>query len=98
MRDLPSILFTEWDTYSPRRRGRVPDGPGCPRNPKLQGHTQPFNLDWFLSQYGVRVNRDMVFDIRSHESLTVPDVFAPIIVPYPYWVRIPQADARVSGE
>ena len=98
MRDLPSILFTEWDTYFAEGGEAVfLMDPVVPETQNFRGIPNPFNLDWFLSQYGVRVNRDMVFDTRSHESLTVPDVFAPIIVPYPYWVRIPQADARVSG-
>ena len=98
MRDLPGILFTEWDTYFAEGGEAVfLMDPVLTDTQNFRGVLNPFNLDWYLSQYGVRVNKDMVFDTRSHESLTVPDIFQPVIVPYEYWVRIPQADARVSG-
>ncbi|UCC75019.1 MAG: Gldg family protein [Gemmatimonadota bacterium] len=46
---------------------------------------------------GVRVNGDLVFDLRSNEAITVPgDVFS-YIVPYPFWLRtLPAADHPVS--
>ena len=98
MRQLPDPLLTEWDTYFAEGGEAVfLMDPVITDTQNFRGVPNQFNVDRFLAQYGVRVNRDMVFDTRSHESLTVPDVFAPIIVPYPYWVRIPQADARVSG-
>ena len=98
MRQLPELTLTEWDTYFAEGGEAVfLVDPVITDTQNFRGIPNQFNLDRFLAQYGVRVNRDMVFDTRSHESLTVPDIFQPIIVPYPYWVRIPQADARVSG-
>ena len=95
---MPEPLFTEWDTYFAEGGQAVfLMDPVINDTQNFRGVMNQFNLDGYLAQYGVRVNKDMVFDTRSHESLTVPDVFQPIIVPYQYWVRIPQADARVSG-
>lgn len=47
--------------------------------------------------FGVRVNLDMVFDLRSNEAITVPgDVFN-YIVPYPFWLRaLPAAEHATS--
>ena len=64
---------------------------------RLGANPNSFSLAGYLEKYGVIPQSDVVFDVRSHESLTVPDVFAPVVIPYPYWVRVPETDARISG-
>jgi ABC-2 type transport system permease protein len=51
----------------------------------------------FSETFGVRVNSDMVFDLRSNEAITVPgDVFN-YIVPYPFWLRaLPAAEHAIT--
>jgi ABC-2 type transport system permease protein len=41
----------------------------------------------FSEQFGVRVNGDLVFDMRSNESMQVPGEVYNYIVPYPFWLR-----------
>ncbi len=41
----------------------------------------------FSQTLGVRVNADLVFDLRSNESITVPGEVFNYIVPYPFWLR-----------
>ena len=63
----------------------------------LKGDPNTFNLLDYVAKYGVSPQTDIVYDVRSHESLNIPDVFAPVVIPYPYWVRIPESEARISG-
>lgn len=47
--------------------------------------------------FGVRVNSDIVFDLRSNEAITVPGEVFNYIVPYPFWLRaLPAAEHAVS--
>jgi ABC-2 type transport system permease protein len=38
-------------------------------------------------EYGVRVNGDLVFDLRSNESIQVPGEVFSYVLPYPFWIR-----------
>jgi ABC-2 type transport system permease protein len=47
--------------------------------------------------FGVRVNLDMVFDLRSNEAITVPGEVFNYIVPYPFWLRaLPAAEHAIT--
>jgi ABC-2 type transport system permease protein len=41
----------------------------------------------FSEEFGVRVNGDLVFDLRSNESISVPGEIFNYVVPYPFWIR-----------
>ena len=64
---------------------------------QLKGEANEFSLASYLAQYGIAVQSDLVFDVRSYEPINVPDVFDTIIIPYPYWVRIPETDPQISS-
>ena len=50
-------------------------------------------VEWF----GVRLNNDMVFDLRSNESISVPGQFFNYVVAYPFWVRaLPASDHAIT--
>jgi ABC-2 type transport system permease protein len=47
--------------------------------------------------FGVRVNGDMVFDLRSNESITVPGEVFNYVVPYAFWLRaLPAAEHAIT--
>ncbi|MGD2154865.1 MAG: Gldg family protein [Gemmatimonadales bacterium] len=47
--------------------------------------------------FGVRVNLDMVFDLRSNEAISVPGEVFSYIVPYPFWLRaLPAAQHAIT--
>ena len=45
------------------------------------------NLPEFLLKYGVNVNRDLVYDLRSNETITVSSGMFSYMLPYPLWPR-----------
>ena len=51
----------------------------------------------FVEQLGVRLNGDLVFDLRSNESITVPGQVFNYVVAYPFWVRaLPASDHAIT--
>jgi ABC-type uncharacterized transport system involved in gliding motility auxiliary subunit len=47
--------------------------------------------------FGVRVNLDMVFDLRSNEAISVPGEVFSYFVPYPFWLRaLPAAQHAIT--
>ena len=53
-----------------------------------------FHFGDFLEPYGVLVEDNLVFDLRSNETITLGTV----MLPYPYWPRVPTVDRKVAGE
>lgn len=53
-----------------------------------------FNFGDFLEPYGVLVEDNLVFDLRSNETITLGTVR----LPYPYWPRVPTVDRKVAGD
>ena len=51
----------------------------------------------FVTRYGVIVENDLVFDLRSHETLSFNTQGGSVLLPYPYWVRVPTVDEKVTG-
>ncbi len=51
----------------------------------------------FLERYGVFVEANLVFDLRSHERLQFDTQQGSVLLPYPYWARVPVADTNVTG-
>ncbi len=51
----------------------------------------------FTQQFGVRLNGDLVFDLRSNESIQVPGEVFNYIVAYPFWLRaLPVAEHSIT--
>ena len=53
-----------------------------------------FHFGEFLEPYGVLVEDNLVFDLRSNETITLGSVR----LPYPYWPRVPTVDRKVAGD
>jgi ABC-type uncharacterized transport system involved in gliding motility auxiliary subunit len=51
-----------------------------------------------LEAYGLHAGDDVVFDTRSNETLTFTSRFGSVALPYPYWVRAPTVESKVSGD
>ncbi len=47
----------------------------------------PDSVRDFVEELGVRLNGDLVFDLRSNETITMPGQFFNYSVAYPFWVR-----------
>lgn len=50
----------------------------------------------FLSDYGVTVNNDLVYDLQLNELLTFGQGNTRYLTPYPYWLRALPADSSFS--
>ncbi len=55
------------------------------------------NFAEFLTRYGVIVEDDVVFDMRSHETLPFSTSGGAVNLEYPYWMRVQAADRKVVG-
>ena len=53
-----------------------------------------FHFGDFLEPYGILVEDNLVFDLRSNETITLGTV----MLPYPYWPRVPTVDRKVAGD
>jgi ABC-2 type transport system permease protein len=57
----------------------------------------PDSVRDFSEEFGVRVNADLVYDLRSNESISVPGEVFSYIVSYPFWVRaLPAAEHAIT--
>ena len=64
---------------------------------QLTGVANEFSLADYLTRYGVTANNDVVFDVVSNETVTFTSRFGQVSLPYPYWVRVPAAETKISG-
>ena len=48
-------------------------------------------------EFGIRLNKDMVYDLRSNEAITVPGQVFSYVVQYPFWIRaLPASDHAIT--
>ncbi len=56
----------------------------------------------FVSEYGVVVENDLVFDVRSNETLPFSTQLGSVYLPYPFWMQVPvvrlSSTKKVSGD
>ncbi|MCH8185046.1 MAG: Gldg family protein [Chloroflexi bacterium] len=57
----------------------------------------PNSFAGFVSRYGIVVDENLVFDLRSHETLVFTTQLGDTPREYPYWMRVPIADQKVAG-
>jgi len=54
----------------------------------LQAKMLETNLPVFLENFGVRVNRDVVLDLRANENASFSSGFVQFFLPYPFWPKL----------
>ncbi|MEC7734192.1 MAG: hypothetical protein VX981_06430, partial [Chloroflexota bacterium] len=55
--------------------------------------------DFILSEFGISVESDLVFDLQSNETLAFGTGGArSVYLPYPYWVKADVVDSKIGGE
>lgn len=53
----------------------------------------------FVEELGVRVNKDVVYDLRSNESVSFGGGFLSYVLPYPLWMRtVPSSSSTISSQ
>ena len=63
----------------------------------LEGEPSEASMADFLQEYGVKVNNDVVFDMRANATIGFPTRFGPVPRVYPYWVQAQTSERIVSG-
>ena len=63
----------------------------------MRGEPNRFSFAEELEVYGVKAHPNVVFDMGSNEDVTFSGRFAPVTLPYPYWVRVPAVEGKISG-
>lgn len=64
---------------------------------RFAGFANQNSFAHFLQRYGVFVEANLVFDLRSHETLPFDTQVGSVLLPYPYWARVPSANSKVAG-
>ncbi|MDC0035368.1 GldG family protein, partial [Chloroflexi bacterium] len=55
--------------------------------------------DFVLSEFGISVESDLVFDLQSNETLSFgTGGMGNVYLPYPYWVKADVVDTKIGGE
>ncbi len=55
--------------------------------------------DFVLSEFGISVESDLVFDLQSNETLAFGTGGSrSVYLPYPYWVKADVVDSKIGGE
>ncbi len=49
------------------------------------------------SMYGVKLQQNVIFDIRSYETIPFGSPGREVLRPYPYWIRALAAERQISG-
>lgn len=52
----------------------------------------------FVEGYGMIVEDDIAFDVRSHETLSFGTQVGTVAIPFPYWMRVKTVDSKVAGD
>ena len=48
-------------------------------------------------EFGVIVEDDLVFDLQSNETLSFNTQVGPVLMRYPFWMKVPVIDKKVAG-
>jgi ABC-type uncharacterized transport system involved in gliding motility auxiliary subunit len=73
---------------------------GMAIDPQQPYYATPRPVAWnaVLREYGVTIRSDMVYDLRSNESVAIPTQFGRLLTQYPFWVRAASTSASVVNE
>ena len=64
---------------------------------QMVGYPNVFSVADFVEKYGVKVNRDVVFDLRYNQVLAVPSNFGTVPRRFPYFPRVNTSENKISG-
>ncbi|MQG65620.1 MAG: hypothetical protein FI704_00930 [SAR202 cluster bacterium] len=54
--------------------------------------------DLILSEFGISIESDLVFDIQSNEPIALDGGAGSVLRSYPYWVKADVVDPKIGGE
>ena len=63
----------------------------------LSGLPNYFSLSEYLTNYGVTVEDNIVFDSKANEIIPFPTQQGTVSLPYQYWPRINSVETKISG-
>ena len=55
------------------------------------------SFGYLPEEFGIIVEDDLVFDLRSNETLSFNTGVGSVFLPYPFWMRVPVIDRKVAG-
>ena len=65
----------------------------------LTATLNPYGFADVLGDYGIKVQKNLVYDLRSNETITFGSGLVSFLVPYPFWARLVpgQADSVITS-
>jgi ABC-2 type transport system permease protein len=64
---------------------------------RFVARANPDNFNDFVLRYGVFVHENIVMDPESHDTLSFTTATGAILLPYPFWVKAPTVESKISG-
>ena len=55
------------------------------------------SFGYLPEEFGIIVEDDLVFDLQSNETLSFNTGVGSVFLPYPFWMRVPVTDRKVTG-
>ena len=55
------------------------------------------SFGYLPEEFGIIVEDDLVFDLQSNETLSFNTGVGNVFLPYPFWMRVPVIDRKVTG-
>ena len=95
---IPGPVFEELDDFlAAGGKALIMLDPVTVDTTRLRARENEFSMAQYVEQYGIKLQKDLVFDVQSNEVLTFAGRFGNVNLPYPYWVRAQALEARISG-
>ena len=66
-------------------------------NSTLYAENNKSTMADYLSQYGIGIGNELVYDVQSNETLVFSGRFGRVNLPYPYWTRSQTTEKQISG-
>jgi ABC-type uncharacterized transport system involved in gliding motility auxiliary subunit/ABC-type transport system involved in multi-copper enzyme maturation permease subunit len=97
---LPGHEQQELHDYLARGGGMLVMASGMQIDQQQPYVASPHPVVWnsVLKPYGVAIRPDMVYDLMSNESVSLPTRFGRLLTAYPLWVRAASAGGSVIGQ
>ena len=66
-------------------------------NANLIAEANESTMAEYLSQYGIGIGKELIYDIQTNETIVFGTRFGRVSLPYPYWPRVKTTESQISG-
>ena len=67
-------------------------------NNRMVAYPNEYSGSMFWENFGIIIKNNMLYDLVSYETLPFGTQSGEVLLPYPYWIRTPPNDSKVTGK